>query len=135
MKFFASFFLLTSLTYAQNTPQINQADIGQIMQKMQSCMAKVDFSALVNLQERSFKIQKDIEKMCAQGQKDKAQSTAVSFSIEVMSYPAIVQLKECSKNSAMGAMLDMTNSHFDKSHVCDGQKVDFGLPNNQRINW
>jgi len=135
---YISSLFLSALLFAQDISQMNAASMEnmmQEMQKMQACMAKVDFSALASLQEKSFTVQQNIEKLCAQGKRDKAQSTAISFSKEVMSLPAIVQLKECSKNSAMGTMLNIDSNDFQKNHVCDGQQVDFGVPSNKRINW
>lgn len=105
------------------------------IQKMQACISKVDFTALASLQERSFSVQQDIEKLCAQGQKDKAQRIAISFSKEIMTFPAIVELKKCSKNSAIRAMLNIDNRDFEKNHVCEEKKLDFSVPNNQRVNW
>lgn len=127
-----------SLLIAQDMSQMNgqqMQNMMQDMQKIQVCMAKVDFNSLAALQEKSYTVQKEIEKMCKNKQKDKAQEKAISFSNEVMSYPAIIQLKACSKGSAMESLMNTSQTDFQKQHVCDGMNIDFGMPSQQRINW
>lgn len=126
--------LLTSfLIFAKETQ--NMEVMMQDMQKMQVCMSKIDFNALSVLQEKSYSVQQEIEKMCKNKQKDKAQERAMAFSKEVMSYPAIVQLKQCSKGSSMEGMMQTAKTDFKKQHVCDGINIDFGMPNKQRVQW
>jgi len=113
----------------------NMEAMMQEMQTIQVCMAKVDFNALSALQEKAFSVQKNIETMCQQGQRDQAQQKAISFSKEVMSTPAIVQLKGCSKGTVMEKMMEVRVNDFTKTHVCDGEKVEFSMPQQQRIQW
>jgi len=130
--------LSSSLLFSQEMPAMNGQNMELMMKEMQSmqaCMAKIDFNSLAGLQEKAFSVQKEIEKMCKQGQRDKAQSTAISFSNEVMSFPAVVQLKKCSKGTSMESMMQVSKQDFEKHHVCDGTKAEFGLPSNQRIQW
>ncbi|PHR55627.1 MAG: hypothetical protein COA44_10285 [Arcobacter sp.] len=133
IKFSAAILLISSIIFAQGTQDME--DMMQDMQKIQACMAKIDFNTLAGLQEKSFSVQKEVEDMCKNKQRDKAQERAIRFSNEVMSYPAIVQLKECSKGSAMDGMLEATKTDFKNHHVCDGMNIDFGMPNSQRIQW
>jgi len=133
-----SLVLTSSLLLSDQMPSMNGQNMElmmQDMQKMQSCMAKVNFDSLAGLQEKAFSVQKEIEQMCKQGQRDKAQQTAISFSNEVMAFPAVVQLKACSKGTSMESMMEMSKQDFEKNHVCDGTKANFGLPSKQRIQW
>ena len=107
----------------------------QEMQKMQACMSKIDFNALATLQEKSFTVQKEIDKKCSEGKKSEAQSIALKFMKEVKTLPAIVQMQVCAKDSPMAQMLQLNANNSDTSHVCDGVKMDFGMPSNQRIQW
>ena len=130
--------LCSSILFAQDMAQINGQNMEKMMQemqKMQSCMAKINFDALASLQEKAFSVQKEIENMCKQGQRDKAQNRALTFSNKVMTFPAVVQLKQCSKGTSMESMMQIAKQDFEKHHVCDGRKADFGVPSNQRIQW
>lgn len=133
IKTLSPLLLVSSLLFAQGTQDMES--MMQDMQKMQACMSKIDFNALASLQEKSFSVQKEIETLCKNKKRDQAQEKAIAFSKEVMSYPAIVQLKECSKGSAMEGMMETSKTSFEKHHVCEGKEIDFGMPNNQRIQW
>ena len=139
MKKIISTLLLSSLVLiAQNMPQMgghNMENMMQEMQKMQTCMAKINFDSLAALQEEAVSVQQNIDELCKQGKREKAQSTAINFSDKVMKYPAIVQLKQCSKGTSMQSMMQMSKQDFKNHHVCDGVKTEFGLPSNQRIQW
>ncbi|HIC44046.1 MAG TPA: hypothetical protein EYO73_07060 [Sulfurimonas sp.] len=133
IKIVTPLLLLSSLAYCQDMK--NLEDMMQDMQKMQICMAKVDFHSLEGLQEHAFNIQKEVEQMCQQGQRDKAQSKAISFSKEIMNFPAVLQLKQCSKGTAMESIMQMSKHDFENHHVCEAEKVKFSLPSNQRVQW
>jgi len=120
-----------SLLFAQEAQEMEK--MMQEMQKMQACMAKIDFNSLAKLQEKSFAVQKEIEKKCENKQEKEAQKIALDFISEIKTLPAIVQMQECSKNSPMGKMLEIDNP--DTGKICSGTKTDFGLPNKQRVNW
>jgi len=139
MRLFTTALVLTSsLIFAQEMPEMNGQNMELMMkemQKMQACMAKVNFDSLASLQEKAFSVQKEVEQMCKQGKRDKAQSTAIAFSNEVMKFPAVVQLKQCTKGTTMESMMEMSKQDFEKHHICDGEKVEFALPSNQRIQW
>jgi hypothetical protein len=98
-------------------------------------MSKIDFNALATLQEKSFTVQKEIDKKCSEGKKPEAQKIALDFMKEVKTLPAIVQMQSCAKGSPMAEMLKLNTQNQDTAHVCDGIKTDFGMPSNQRIQW
>ncbi len=137
-KIFSSLLLSSLILIAQEMPQMkgqNMEKMMQEMQKMQTCMAKINFNSLATLQEEAERVQKNIDEMCKQGKRNKAQTTAIDFSHKVMNYHAVVQLKQCSKGTAMEGMMQISEQNFKEHHVCDGVKTDFGVPSNQRIQW
>jgi len=138
MKFFTSLLLLGSLTYAQDMSQINPEQMQsmmQEMQKMQVCMSKIDFSELENLQTEATLIEAELKKLCQEGKRDKAQSKAIAYAHKVMKMPALVQMQECNKNSAMADLMKIDIDNFQTSHVCDNEDIELGVPSNKRINW
>ena len=133
-----SFALFSQLLFAQESEPLNMQQMQnmmQEMQKMQTCMAKIDFNALADLEKEAYSIQEEITHLCQQNKRDKAQKTAIDFSNKIMTYPAIVQLKACSKGTSMESMMKVSQQDFEKHHVCDADKAEFGLPSKQRIQW
>jgi len=117
---------------AQDIPQINQPGMEKMMQKIQEiqvCMSKVDLNALSALESEAIQVQKQVETMCTQGKRDQAQKTALIFYTKVTSIPAMIQIKKCTQG-----LVSETNLK-DKGHVCNGEKIEFGVPSNKRINW
>jgi len=130
--------LIISQLFSQNISQMDQAQMQgmmQEMQKMQVCMSKVDMHSLQNLQSEAVIMEKEIKKLCQNKQRKQAQDKAIAYAHKVMNMPAVKQIKECSKNTAMGKMMDININDFKSSHVCDEEDLELGLPNNQRINW
>ena len=138
MKSITSLLLLGSLAYSQDMSQMNQEQMQimmQEMQKMQVCMSKIDFSQLENLQTEATLIETELKRLCQEGKRDQAQSKAVNYAHKVMKMPALIQMQECSKNSAMAELMKINIDDFQTTHVCDDEKIELGVPTNQRINW
>jgi hypothetical protein len=124
-------FLLAPITAsAQNQPSMNQGDmqtIMQQMQKMQKCMARIDQDQLNKLQELSEQANKDIEALCADGKRSKAQKKAITFAKEMASSPALKQMQKCGEmmqgtmpGMPMPGMPDtFDQKDYSSSHVCD----------------
>lgn len=104
--------------------QGNMQDMMQVMQEVQQCMEKIDQSKLNELQIRSEKLKEEVDKLCAQGEKDKAQKRAIALGKEIASDPTIQQMSKCGE-MAQGAlpMMGNVNTYDEKEyanrHVCD----------------
>ena len=128
---YISTLLLTAL-YAQDTTQLDHANMEMMMQKMQEiqvCMSKVDLSQLASLEKETLRVKREVKEMCGQGKRDQADQEAKLFYDKVMKLPAIVQIKACTQGLV---------PEFDpeqRVHVCDAQTMDFGIPDTKRINW
>jgi len=129
VKIYIIFFLLLVPTTiaAQNYSNVNKGDMQnmmQVMQKVQECMAGVDQTRLQELQDRAEQAKQEIDALCAQGQRDKAQKQAMAFGKEITTNPTMLQMKKCGE-IAQGAlpMMDMSNMFDEKEyaskHVCD----------------
>ena len=90
-------------------------------------MAKIDQSELAALEEKSEQFGQEIEELCTQGNRSKAQKKAIAYGKEMMKNPALIQMKECGEiNKKYGLPQDedttsTMDSEFDfsKHHVCD----------------
>ena len=118
---------IPTLLLAQNYGGMKQGDMQkmmQVMQEVQQCMAKIDQSKLNELQARSEQAAKEIDSLCAQGKRDKAQKRAMAFGREIVSDPTMKQMRKCGE-MAQGAlpMDNMIKTYDEKEyanrHVCD----------------
>ena len=117
--------LLLPVTALAQTPQtMNQGNMQNMMQKVQECMASVDQDKLQDLQVKSEKMSKDIERLCSQGERDKAQKMAISYGRKMASDPTLKQMQKCGE-MAQGALPMMGNvktydeKEYASKHVCD----------------
>ncbi len=120
--------LLLPVSALAQTPQTmnqgNMQDMMQVMQKVQECMASIDQAKLQELQVKSEKMTKDIERLCSQGQRDKAQNMAISYGRKMASDPTLKQMQKCGE-MAQGAlpMMGEVNTYDEEkyagTHVCD----------------
>ena len=94
-------FALTPLvTFAQNYPAMNEADMQQMMQQMgqmQSCMEKVDQAQLQALAERSQQMETEVKSLCASGKRDEAQQKAIAFGREIANDAAMKAMMKCTE--------------------------------------
>ncbi len=122
------FFLLIPVTIlAQNYGNMNKGDMQnmmQVMQQVQECMANIDQTKLNELKTRSEQAKQEIDTLCGQGKRDKAQNRAIAFGREITSDPTMQQMRTCSE-MVQGAipMPDMADIYNEKDytqkHVCD----------------
>jgi cell division protein FtsB len=122
------FLLLPTTLFAQNYGSMNNKDMQgmmQVMQGVQKCMANIDQTKLNELQARSEKINQEINALCTQGKRDKAQKRAMAFGKKIASDPTMQQMRKCGE-MAQGAlpMEGMVETYDEKEyanrHVCDG---------------
>jgi hypothetical protein len=129
MKTFIALFLLLLPTtlFAQNYGNMNKGDMQkmmQVMQQVQECMSNIDQTKLNELQARSEQATQNIDALCAQGKRDKAQKQAMAFGKKITSDPTVQQMRTCGK-MAEGAvpMTGMVETYDEKTyanrHVCD----------------
>ncbi len=111
-----------------------QAMIAQ-MQQLQICMSKIDFSPLVKLETEALELEKKIEVLCQKGQRDKAQNKALEFSKRVLAMPSVKEINSCTKEFPIKDMIKIEQMDYSQHHVCDGEKIELGVPTNKRINW
>jgi len=118
-KYLLSLVVISSIVFAQEVKEPSQADIEKMMagmQGMQTCMAKIDMSSLQSIQQEALKVKDKVEKMCADGKREKAQKTAISYAKKMMKMPALVQMKKCT-----AGFVPDTNpiEELKKQNVCD----------------
>jgi len=119
--------IVPALAIAKNYPGMSEADT-QMIQKMQSCMEKVDQQQLKALEQRQNRFDAEMKSLCDRGKRDEAQKKAVLFEKEMMKNPAIQAVNKCSEIGKgmvpdMPDMPDMPvldqNEVDSNEHVCD----------------
>ena len=112
---------------AQNPGAMNQGNMQnmmQVMQQVQECMAGIDEAKLQELQVKSEKMSREIDSLCSQGQRDKAQKTAITFGREIASDPTLKQMQKCGEMAQgvlpmMGNVETYDEKEYANRHVCD----------------
>ena len=112
---------------AQNPGAMNQGNMQnmmQVMQQVQECMAGIDEAKLQELQVKSEKMSREIDSLCSQGQRDKAQKTAITFGREIASDPTLKQMQKCGEMAQgalpmMGEVKTYDEKEYASKHVCD----------------
>ncbi len=112
--------------FAQNQV-VNGVDMGnimQLMQKMQTCMAKVDQTEMKAFEVEAENLEAEIKTLCQEGKRKKAQKKAVAFGKNAMKNPAIKQMVKCGEITK-GMLPEGSEPSFEESfdfsdiHVCD----------------
>jgi hypothetical protein len=117
--------LLPLAATAQTYQGMSEADMKKMMQQaqqMQACMAQVDRAKANALKERSERISKELEALCAQGSRDAAQRKAIAYGKEMADDPTVRIMRRCGEvmKGAMPQMPYMGQAtKAGKAHVCD----------------
>ena len=118
--------IFPATVFAQNQV-INGVDMGnimQLMQEMQTCMAKVDQTEMKAFEVEAEKLEAEIKTLCQEGKRKKAQKKAVAFGKKAMKNPAIKQMQKCGEITK-GMLPENSEPSFEESfdfsdtNVCD----------------
>jgi hypothetical protein len=117
--------LLPVTALAQNYPGMNEADMQKMMQqmeKMQSCMQKIDQGKLEALGVRSEQMEAEINSLCAQGKRDEAQQKAIAFGREIANDATMKAMMKCTEG-LQDMMPEMSFKGLDEEaadqQICD----------------
>ncbi|MGR9051443.1 MAG: hypothetical protein ACU84J_02220 [Gammaproteobacteria bacterium] len=128
MKYFYLPLLLWPLATPAQMPQgMDQAQMQRMMeqmQKVQTCMRDVDQAAMQRLQQRAREMEKKVDMLCRQGQRDEAQNIGMAFGKEIADNPAMQQMKKCGEHmqgvmSGMPLSIRENLKNAENRHVCD----------------
>ena len=128
MKIFVAIFcLMFPVAAAAQNQSASGGDMQKMMrmmQEMQQCMAKVDQAELEAIEEESEKIGKELETLCAKGERKNAQNKAIAYSKKILGNPALAQMKKCTELTKGLVPEDSMPSFeegldFANRHVCD----------------
>jgi hypothetical protein len=118
---------LPSLAMAQSNTGMSQ-DMMKMMeqaQKAQACMQNIDTSEFEEIEQEGGKMETRIKSLCTGGKRDEAQKQAIAYSREMMSRPAMKQMRECSE-MLRGMIPKMPFDNFEEEfvnkHICDEMK-------------
>ena len=114
---------------AQNYQGMSEEDMQKMMvqaQKMQECMMRVDQEKLREIEQRSQQFDAELNKLCAEGKRDKAQAKAIAYGTELAKDPTVLEMRKCGE-MMQGMMPNMSyiekyqvdDEDYSSSHVCD----------------
>jgi hypothetical protein len=115
---------LPSLAMAQSNSGMSQ-DMMKMMeqaQKAQACMQNIDTSEFEEIEQEGRKMETRIKSLCTDGKRDEAQKQAIAYSREMMSRPAMKQIRECSemlRGMIPKMPFDNFEEEFENKHICD----------------
>jgi len=117
--------LLPLTSFAQNPMGMSDADMQNMMQKMQkaqACMEKIDQAELESLEKKANRFEADMKSLCASGKRDEAQQMAMVYMKEVFNNPAVQDARRCGE-MMRGMMPNMPfmdeEKDYTNQHVCD----------------
>ncbi len=117
-------FPVTAIAQDQSKEGMDIQNMMQMMQEMQQCMESIDQAELESIGEQSEKFSGELEALCKNGERKKAQKKAIAYSKKIMESPAFVQMKICGEITKglmpQGAGPSFGDDFdFSKRHVCD----------------
>ena len=114
-------FPVTSL--AQSPQGMNEQELQQMMQQMQSCMQDVDQDQLKGLEQRSRQVDADIKSLCTDGKRAEAQQRAMDFGLEISQDSNMQIMRKCGEmmQGMMPALplVDYQQKTAEGKHICD----------------
>jgi len=123
-----SFVLLPA--FAQEPSAMSEEKMQEMMQgmqKMANCFQNIDQSKLEGLADEGKAMEEKLKKLCADGERSKAQQEAMAFGMKYMNSEEFKTLKQCGE-MAKGMMPEMPDYSVYKDegsenssnrHVCD----------------
>lgn len=113
----------------QNYQNMSEQDLQRMMQqaqKMQECMENIDQSKLREIEQRSEQLDAELQALCAEGKRDKAEAKAIAFGQEMAEDPTMLEMRKCGEmyQGMAPAMPYMEQYQADdqqgsRRHVCD----------------
>ncbi len=100
--------------------QMMQKNLGQLQQ----CFAHIDHKALENLRVRTEKVESEVKRLCAAGQRDAAQEKATTFGLEISKDPELQKIQKCGESlqgmQLPGELLSRSvKDGAEAGHICD----------------
>jgi hypothetical protein len=123
-------FIIPGIALAQTPGGMDQAQIEKMMQgmsQMAACYQNLDQEKLKALGAEAQAMEKELNRLCADGQRDEAQRQAMAFGLKFAGSEEFQQLRQCGEMaaSAMPAIPDYSvyadpeSADFKNRHVCD----------------
>jgi rhodanese-related sulfurtransferase len=118
--------LLVSAQSLAQFEQMNFEKMAAQAAEMQQCMEKITPQDMADLEQQAKQFEKEIKTLCANGQRDEAQSRALSLAMEMNNNETIGIVRDCTKDLSgmmeqMMPQLPATPDVDDlkSRHICD----------------
>jgi len=125
LTLFALFLLFPLMALAQNYQGMSEQDMQRMQQQMQqagACMQNIDEARLKKLEQEARGMEKEVKALCNKGQRDQAQSKAMSFAKQMQSDSTMEAMQKCAeimKGLAPPMPFDDIQKEASNRHVCD----------------
>lgn len=97
-------------------------DTGRQIQQFQTCIERLDLSALETIDRRSMTVEEEIQSLCARGKIDAARKKAVSWAREAAAAPVVREMIRCGeimKDRVPDLPFMGLDEDYAGRHVCD----------------
>lgn len=115
--------LLAWNVQAQIPNKLNEAQMQQLMEKMgkmQQCMENIQQTEMNAFEKRARDMEAQLKQLCAQNERQQAQTIAIKFGMEMSQSPLMQKMRECRQH--MPALMEMPEFiDYEKTdqNVCD----------------
>jgi len=112
----------------QNMPMPDAAQLEQLQAhaaRMQACLQNVDQAALEQMRHEGEAVAREIQALCAGGERDAAQARAIEYGQRMAATPEIAELAKCGEMMrgmmpALAGLIADGGMPDTATHVCDG---------------
>jgi len=111
----------------QNMPMPDPAQLEQLQAhaaRMQACLQNVDQDALEQMQHEGAAVAREVQALCAGGERDAAQARAIEYGQRMAASPEIAELAKCGEMMrgmmpSLASLIASGEMAERESHVCD----------------
>jgi hypothetical protein len=115
--------LLPVAVFAENINGMNEEQMMQQAQGLQTCMQNIDQSEMQAFEQRGKQMEAEVQALCASGKRDEAMQKAIAFGKEVSNNKAMQEMRKCGEGmqNMMPRMAIVDQNEEGKSghHICD----------------
>jgi len=125
MKYAVVFFmlLLPIAVLAENMGEMDEQQMMQQAQGMQTCMQNIDQAEMQAFEQRAQQMEAETQALCAGGKRDEAMQKAMAFGKEVSNNKAMQDMRKCGEGMEnmmpKMAIAESEGKENPGHHICD----------------
>jgi hypothetical protein len=111
------------LVLAQTFGGFDREELEPLINKAQTCMARLDQDQLQSLQNDAQQVIAETDTLCKAGDRNTAQKNSIAFAQQALKKPVVKDWQQCmgvlGQTLPLLALVQMQNPEVTDSHVCD----------------